>query len=97
MLRSSILSFVYKAINKLSPAPFQDYFTPDSSIHRFGTRQATRGDLLILLARTSLYGLNTVQYFGSKLWKTLSLFIRIACSINAFRSKLKAYFIDSYA
>ena len=64
--------------------------------HSFGTRQATRCDLLILLKRTPLYGLKTMQYFGSKLWHTLPFFIRIASSTTTFRSKLKTYFIDSY-
>ena len=96
MLHLSILSFVYKTINKLSPICFHDYFTPDSSIHRFGNRQATRGDLYIALKITSLYGLKTVQYFGSKLWNTLPLFIRIASYITVSRSKLRAYVIDSY-
>ena len=96
MLHLSILSFVYKAIDKLSPICFHCYFTPDSLIHRFGTRQATRDDLYIALKRTSLYGPKTVQYFGSKLWNTLPFFIRIASSITVFRSKLTAYDIDSY-
>ena len=61
MLRLNILSFVYKAFNKLSLVSFRNYFTPDSYVHSYGTRQATRGDLLILLKRTSLYGLKTIQ------------------------------------
>ena len=97
MLHLSILSFVYIAINKILPACFHEYFTPDSSIHWFETHQAARGYLFILLKRTSLYAHKTVQYFGSKLWNTLPLFIRIASSITTLRSKLKAYFIDSYA
>ena len=97
MLHLNVLTFVYKAINKLSPVYFHNYFTPDSSVHRFGTRQATRGDLYISLKRTTLYGLKTVQYFGSKLWNTLPLFIRVASSITIFQTRLKAYFIDSYA
>ena len=38
MLHLRMLSFIYKTINKLSPALFHEYFVPDSSIHRFGTR-----------------------------------------------------------
>ena len=66
------------------------------SVHRIGTRQSTRGDLFLSLKRTTLYGLQTVRYFGSKLWNTLPLFIRVAGSISLFRSKLKAYYIDSH-
>ena len=32
-----LLIFVYKAIHKISTIYFHDYFTPDSSVHRFGT------------------------------------------------------------
>ena len=92
----NLLIFVYKAINKISPIFFHDYFIPDSSVHRIGTRQASRGDLFIFLKRTTLYGLKTIQYFGSKLWNTLPIFIRVAGSAITFRSKLKAFFIDSY-
>ena len=97
MLHLNILTFVYKAINKLTPVYFHNYFTLDSSVHRFETSQASRGDLFISLKRTTLHGLKTVHYFGSRLWNTLPLFIRVATSSTAFRSKLKAYFIDSYA
>ena len=92
----SILTFVYKAINNLSPTCFHDYFKPNSSVHRIGTRQATRGDLFLSLKKTTLYGLQTVQYFGSRLWNTIPLFIRVACSTQIFRSKTKTYLIDSY-
>jgi hypothetical protein len=95
-LHLNILTFVYKAINKLSPSHFHNYFQPNSTIHKIGTRQATRGDLFKSLRNTTLYGLQTIQYFGSKLWNTLPLFIRVASSVAIFRSKLKTHFIDSY-
>ena len=75
-------------MNKLSPTCFHNYFTPNSSVHRFGTRQATRGDLFKSFKNTAVYGLQTIQYFGSKLWNTLPLFIR---------SKLKTHLINSYS
>ena len=91
VLHLNILTFVYKSINKLSPSCFHDYFQPNSSVHRTGTRQATRGDLFKSIKNTTLYGLQTIQYFGSKLWNTLPLFIRVASSTVVFRSKLKRF------
>ena len=75
-----------------------NYFTPSSSIRRFrfGTRHATRGDLFNALKNTTLYRLQTVQYFGSKLWNNLPIFIRVTVTAALLRSKLKAYLIDSY-
>ena len=97
ILHLNILIFVYKSVNKLAPSCFHDYFQLNSSVHRIGTRQATRGDLFKSIKNTTLYGLQTIQYFGSKLWNTLPLFIRVASSIAVFRSKLKSYFLDSYS
>ena len=97
ILHLNILTFVYKSINKLSPSCFHDYFQPNSSVHRIGTRQATRGDLFKSFKNTTLYGLQSIQFFGSKLWNTLPLFIRVASSVVVFRSKLKSYFLDSYS
>ena len=97
MLHLNISTFAYKAIHKLSPVCFHNYFSPNSSVHRIGTRLSTRGDLFLSLKRTTLYGLQTVQCFGSKLWNPLPLFIRVAGSVSLFRSKLKAYYIDSCA
>ena len=96
MIYFNILVFDYKALNKLCPTSFYNYFTPRTSVHRFGTRQATRGDLFITLRRATLYGLKTVKHFGCKLWNILPLFLRTAGSISLFPSKLKSYFIDSY-
>ena len=96
ILHLTILMFVYKSIKKLSPSCFHDYFQPNSSVHRIGTRQATRGDLFKSFKNTTLCGLQTIQFFGSKLWNTIPLFIRVASSVVVFLSKLKSYFIDSY-
>ena len=67
MLHTNILSFVYKAFNKLSPSCFHDYFQPNATVHRIGTRQATRGDLFSALKNTTLYILQIIQQLGSKL------------------------------
>ena len=95
VLHTNNLTFVYEAFNKLSPY-FHDYFQPNATVHRIGTRQATRGDPFSALKNTTLYGLQTIQYFDSKLWNTLPIYIRVATSVAAFRSKLNSYFIDSY-
>ena len=39
----------------------------NSSVHRIGTRMATRGDLFKSIKNYTMYGLQTIQYFGSKL------------------------------
>ena len=64
--------------------------------NKIGTRPAIRGDFYKSLKNTSLYGLRSSQYFGSKLWNTISLFIRVANSVPVFWSKLISHIIDSY-
>ncbi len=54
IIHSNILTFVYKALSKLSPTCFHNYFTPNSSVHRFGTRQVTRGDLSKSFTNTTM-------------------------------------------
>ena len=97
ILHLNILTFVYKSLNKLSISCFHDYFQTNLSVHRIGTRQATRGDLFKSNKNTTMYGLQTIRYFGSKLLNTLPLFIRVASSTVVFHSKLKSYLLDSYS
>ena len=97
ILYLKILTFVYKSVNKLSPSCFHDYFTLTSSVHRTGTRQATRVDIFMSTINTTLYGLKTIQHFGVKLWNTIPLYIRVASSTKSFCSKLKSYFLDLYS
>ena len=92
----NILTFVYKTMNRLSPSCIHNYFQPNSTIHKIGTCQATRGDLFKSLKNITLYGLPTIQYFGSKVWNILPLFIRVANFVAFFQSNLKTHFLDSY-
>ena len=84
ILYLKILTFVYKSANKLSLSCFHDYFTLTSSVHRTGTRQATRGYIFMSTINTTSYGLKTIQYFGAKLWNTIPLYIRVASSTKNF-------------
>ena len=97
ILHLNILTCVYKSLNKLSPSRFHDYFQTNSSVHRIGTRQATRGNLFKPIKNTTMYSLQAIQYFDSKLWNTLPLFISVAGSTEVFCSKLKSYLLDSYS
>ena len=80
MLHLNISTFAYRAIHKLSPVYFYNYFTPNSSVHGTGTHQSTRCDLFFPLER--LYGLQIFRYFGSKSWNPVPLFKRIAGSVS---------------
>ena len=42
LLKLNILSFVYKAINNVAPSCFQEYFTCNSNLQAYETRQVER-------------------------------------------------------
>ena len=96
ILQFNTLTFVYKAMNRLSPPCFYSYFIPNSSIHIFETRQSTRGHLFPLLQKDQTYGQRAVQNFASTLCNDLPFSIRIEGSLSVLRSKLKAHYIHSY-
>lgn len=66
-----MLKSVYKALNKLFPSFFYDFFQQDAAVHRIG-------QLLHSTKNTTLYGLQIIQYLGSKLWNTLLIFNHVA-------------------
>ena len=73
LIHVNALSSVHKAINELGPASFHNYFILDIYVYKYGTGEATKGDLFISLKRNSLSSLKTVQHFGSKLRTRLPL------------------------
>ena len=79
LIHVNTLSFVHKAINELElepelgPASFHNYFILDIYVHKYGTGEATKGDLFISLKRNSLSSLKAVQHVGSNLRTKLPL------------------------
>ena len=61
-LHLNILTSVFKAINRLSPSCFHNYFQPNSNIHKIGTRQLSRSDLYKTVKNTTTYGLKSVHF-----------------------------------
>ena len=60
-LHLNILTFGYKAINKLFPSHFHNYFHPNTTVHKIGTQQATKDDLFKSLYNTLV--LNSRTHF----------------------------------
>ena len=96
LIHFNILNFVYKSINKFTPPVFHNFFQLSQNVHLHGTRQASRGDLFQTSKNTIQYGLRSMQYFGSKLWNTIPVYVRIATSVSIFKSKLKEFLINAY-
>lgn len=84
--------FVYKATNKLLPAQFSYFFTPNSMIHDHNTRQNSK--LHLVLHRTKIRA-NSIRIYGVKIWNSLSNDLRMSPSLNIFRNKYKHQLLDS--
>ena len=47
LFEMKLLTFVYEAVNKLSPSCFHEFFDVLSQVHQHDTRQARKGDILL--------------------------------------------------
>ena len=94
LIHFNILNFVYKSINKFTTPVFHNFFQLSQNVHLHGTRQTSRGDLFQTSKNTIQYGPRSMQYFGSKLWNTIPIYVRIATSDSIFRSKLKEFYFQ---
>ena len=93
-----LLSFMYDCYHGLAPSYFSSYFTPVVSMHHYGTRAASRGDLFLQRKNTFSYGIRSIQYrySGARLWNTLPAPIRDSQSVSVFRLQVKALFLSHY-
>ena len=74
------------------PEVYHDYFTVNSTVHNYGTRQS--GNLHIELTKLSL-GHRSVHYTGSVLWNELPLSLKEPMSKNTFKLKLKRHLLGN--
>ena len=91
--------FVYKALNKMLPLCFHDYFKLTKELHEINTRNAGLGCVQINQSNTVRYGLNSVtkkciddwNFFCLKFINGLNSF-----SHNQAKSSITSYFLISY-
>ena len=80
-------SMVSKSLNSFAPRYLSDLFVRLSGVHPRELR-SSKTDLAIPMLRTG-NGQKSFAYRGASLWNSLDFDIKMAPSINAFRSKLK--------
>ena len=95
IIQLKLLIFVYEAVNNIISSCFHEFFTYNSTVHSYNTRQSHRGDIFMVQTNSSLYGLKSIRYLGAKSWNELPMEIRKLSSKKVFKKKLKAYLIDS--
>ena len=92
LFEMKLLTFVYEAVNKLSPSCFHEFFDVLSQVHQHDTRQARKGDILLTRKNSLQYGLKSIRYAGAKSWNSISHVIKQAPTVMSFRHQLKLHF-----
>ena len=95
IFKFKLLTFVYESTNLLTPSCFYGYFSFNSVIHNYSTRQSHRGDLYLIGKNTLRYGLGSIRYMGAKLWNELPREVRFSSSKCLFRTKLKKHLYNT--
>ena len=90
-----LLTFVYESVSMISPVFFHNFFETLSSVHRYDTRQASKGDIFMTQENTLQYGLRSVRYAGAKCWNNIPYVIKQSPSVTSFRWKLKLHMFSA--
>ena len=82
-----ILCYVYKCLHGIAPSYLSELLIVKHS-----------QDLTLNIPRTlTSYGDRSFACAGPRLWNALPVYIRLACSVEAFKSKLKHHFFNSFS
>ena len=84
-----LLTFVYESTELQTPFFSHGYFSFNSAIHNYSTKQSYRGDLYLMGKNTLRYGLGSIRYMGAQLWNELPREIRNSSSKVLFKKKFK--------
>lgn len=95
IIRTQILTFVYKSYNSLLPIKYSNYFTRPNEIHHYATRSAKNFSLYRITAQKSCR-INTLASRGPKYWNLLPIIVKTASPLSSFKSKLREHLISQY-
>ena len=80
---------VYESLNCIGPTPALIKFTRVSEVHLHNTRYSSQGNYYNTFARTTRYGLRSLQIEGGKIWSAIPSFIQDCGSKKSFIRHLK--------
>ena len=78
---------VYKTKWELNPTFMKEIFIENHSI--YGLRSCN--NLLLPQARTTCYGLETVSFLGSRLWRALPNDMKQSDTLSSFKRRIKSW------
>ena len=96
LFQLKLLCFVYDCVNENSPNCFRNFFESVSSVHQYGTRQASKNDIFLTRKNTLQYGIRSVRFSGAKSWNSIPVDIKRSSSAFSFRQKLRAFLFMKY-
>ena len=65
IFKLKLLTFVFEASNMITPVCFHNFFTLNSSMHHYKTRQSACGDFYLVRKKTVQYGVKCIKYMGA--------------------------------
>ena len=86
-----IFSNLYISLLVASRRLISTTFQLSNMVRSHETRHAAGGDIFQSVMNTFLYGLQSIKYYGAKLWNGIPNFIKMSVSFNIFKSKLKEH------
>ena len=103
LFKLKLATFIYKSLNKQTPTNFHSWFKLTTQTHSHNTRSkfidivsaTNSNNLFILIARTTHYGLKSVQVHGPKIWNSIPPTIRTNSSSRCFKNELISYLMSS--
>ena len=98
-----VAKLIYKCINAIAPANFQNWFKINHIRHCHNTRSNINIDvgikinnLFIPSARITHYDLRQLKVNGPRIWNVLPTNIKNITSLPVFSKKLKTHYISEY-
>lgn len=88
-----VAQFMYKSINHLLPVIFDQYFTPNATVHLHYTRHSK--DLHLFSVATKLRQ-SSIRFAGTKIWNSLTEELISAVTLTSFTKNLKRTLLDKY-
>ena len=86
--------FMYKSQNNLLPETAGKFHIPAEMVHGYGTRSAVPGN--VFLPRYDLsFTQKSRAFSGAKIWNEIPVNIKKAPSVDSFKEKRKAYYLQT--
>ena len=89
----NICLLLYKVNNNIAPPYLSEMFVKTAEVHQHRTRAAVNSHFFKIRGTGHTY-LKSFRYYGAKVWNLLPTEIRHTESIENFKIKCKAYFMD---